>query len=133
MGQAYIHLDHYHASTVISPIQKCSPQLVALKAGYCENEDQYSMTYLEEFLHCQKTTTKSLANESCSLPKSAFINKGQRWTLQKIWVLCVHLFIMKICKSSWETSVVFKHHKEKGGIMNNSTPKNVANLSDPMI
>lgn len=48
-------------------------------------------------------------------------------------VLCVHLFIVKICKYSCETSVVFKHHKEKDGIMNNSTPKNIANLSHPTI
>lgn len=36
-----IFLSCYYASNVISPIQKCNPQPVALKAGYRGDDYQY--------------------------------------------------------------------------------------------
>lgn len=36
-----IFLCHYHASNVISLIEKCNPQPVALKAGYRGDDYQY--------------------------------------------------------------------------------------------
>lgn len=103
------------------------------------------MTYLEEFLQCQKTNNhwEYLTNEWWSFPESAFTDEyhsvvcvrvcARAHVCAFVCVCGVDLFIISFCKNFCEMMVVHKHFKSKNGSTNHSRYKHPDRFLPPTV